>query len=486
MPEEASAMALPGEECRVLPRESWSDLEKWVWQEIGSGCVADINVHLGKTAGPEKPDDWGTDRRLSSAFLETILLHDPWQGAIPRQGVRIVAARFDEEVNLENARITPELWLDRTRFAAGVRLRSLRADSFLSLEGSRFADALDLSSAKVDALNLDGATVGGTLILNSARIEGHLFMRKRAQFADVDLRQAKVGGGVDMSGAIVSGTLNLNSAMIEASLFMREGAQFADVDLHQAKVGGQLDMSGATVGGTLNLNGAEIEAGLFMLEGALFADVDLRGAKVRRQLVMNGATVSGGLSLVGAEITADVFCRDADLAQPVDLRFAKVMANLDLRGASIFELDLTGTRIAGELRLASDSWSCRWRDQARLVLRNASADTIQDEPAAWPEVLELDGFTYNRFGGSGAGAEAVVAKRGAQWFAAWLAKDTPYTPQPSNQCASVLRAMGHPDMANAVLYAGREREREEARRTSKLRWLGLSLLNPDSPDESNI
>ena len=36
--------------------------------------------------------------------------------------------------------------------------------------------------------------------------------------------------------------------------------------------------------------------------------------------------------------------------------------------------------------------------------------------------------------------------------------------------------MGHPEMADDVLYAGRERERKEAWRRSKLRWLGLGLL----------
>jgi hypothetical protein len=70
-----------------------------------------------------------------------------------------------------------------------------------------------------------------------------------------------------------------------------------------------------------------------------------------------------------------------------------------------------------------------------------------------------------------------VAKRGPRWFIDWLARDEPYTPEPYQHCAEVLREIGHPEMANAVLYAGRERERKQAWRSgNKLRATGLLLL----------
>jgi hypothetical protein len=70
-----------------------------------------------------------------------------------------------------------------------------------------------------------------------------------------------------------------------------------------------------------------------------------------------------------------------------------------------------------------------------------------------------------------------IARRGSQWFIDWLAKDEPYTPQPYQQCGQVLRNMGHPEMANAVLYAGRKRERKQAWRSGhRLRATWLLLL----------
>ena len=110
--------------------------------------------------------------------------------------------------------------------------------------------------------------------------------------------------------------------------------------------------------------------------------------------------------------------------------------------------------------------------------------------ARGPTKSKLDGFTYKRFGGLGADAGTDVAKRGSGSFIDWLAKDEPFTRQPYHQCASVLRDLGHPEMANEVLYPSRERERHEiwapwpgergrglrARLGRSLRWLKTMLL----------
>ena len=119
-----------------------------------------------------------------------------------------------------------------------------------------------------------------------------------------------------------------------------------------------------------------------------------------------------------------------------------------------------------------------WGDNAKLILRNARVGALQDEREAWPEHLDLNGFSYERFGGAGAAQEAAVGQRGSMWFVDWLARDEPYTPQPYQQAANVLLEMGQPEMANDILYAGRERERDQAwQRGDYLRWFGLSLLS---------
>ncbi len=71
------------------------------------------------------------------------------------------------------------------------------------------------------------------------------------------------------------------------------------------------------------------------------------------------------------------------------------------------------------------------------------------------------------------GGGTDFASREINWFIKWLASDPIYTPQPYHYLADVLRSMGHAKSANAILYAGKERERNEA---TGLNWWGLSLL----------
>jgi hypothetical protein len=168
----------------------------------------------------------------------------------------------------------------------------------------------------------------------------------------------------------------------------------------------------------------------------------------------------------------------AEFAGNMYMLFASVGANLDLSGAKLNSVDLTGSKI-GELRLGSDANdSVQWRSGSVLVLRNTHVDALQDrlEPDSWPQRMVLNGFTYRRLGGfSGSAVDSVMVSRPAGWFIQWLARDKTYSPQPYQQLAGALRAAGENGKANAVLYAGWERERELARGTA--RWWALTLLN---------
>ncbi len=87
--------------------------------------------------------------------------------------------------------------------------------------------------------------------------------------------------------------------------------------------------------------------------------------------------------------------------------------------------------------------------------------------------------TYERLGGFGSkGPENDMGRRSAEWLSKeWLERDRTYSPQPYRQLADVLRAGGHTTKANAILYAGRDRERKQAWKERKVfKWLGLSLL----------
>ncbi len=167
----------PGGE--ISAPDHWSEAETWAGGQIRAGRTADFNARCGPL-DPKDPKGWDDRRKLGQAFLETLLLDDPYRSAIPRRGVRILGAWFPEPIDLINARVEHELWLDHSRFEAMVDLSSMKIREPLSLRGSRF---------------------GATLNMDNLQVDGSLVMRDGAEFAEVILRSAKVGVQLSMIGS---------------------------------------------------------------------------------------------------------------------------------------------------------------------------------------------------------------------------------------------------------------------------------------------
>ena len=86
----------PKEHSKVEPHSSWTEQEKWVWSRVSEGEIADFNKaeDYGGKLDPKKPEEWPESRILTPAFLETILLNEPYRGALTRHGVQISGALF--------------------------------------------------------------------------------------------------------------------------------------------------------------------------------------------------------------------------------------------------------------------------------------------------------------------------------------------------------------------------------------------------------
>ena len=425
--------------------------EKWAWDEIHAGRIADFNDHYGKVADPNKPKDWDddeADRRLSAAFLVTILTEEKYRKATPYQGVRISGAYFDEAIDLEHARIDCQLWLVKCWIKGKMSLYDLHVGGVFSLEKSRIGGAVDLSFAVLEsAVSLMGSTLDDGLNMNGIDVGQNLHMEGKAIFEEVDLTGAKIGGQLSMDGGIFKSALNMNSIEVGRSLHMHGGAAFQDVDLSTAKIGSNLSLD----------------------------DSEFKGA----------------LSLESIEIGRDLFARGTTFSNNhgVNVIFAVIGSFLDLSGATIAAIDLSGSTIAGELRLGSGTGGAptNWTGASTMNLRNSTVGAIHDadpdrETDSWPKNLELAGFSCRHLGGLGAGAAADMAKRSSKWFIEWLKDKTTFSPHPYEMFAKLLRDVGYPSKANDLLYAGRERARAEAwkKREGKPReWrrsIGMSLL----------
>ena len=202
----------------------------------------------------------------------------------------------------------------------------------------------------------------------------------------------------------------------------------------------------------------------------------LLGTKIGGQLNMSGAKVSGTLNLDSATIGSSLFMREGKFDKAISCVLVQIGKNLDLRSAKkLSDIDLSGTHIKGELIIASPDTEPTWKDGAQLILRNTTAEVLQETRDAWPQHLDLDGFVYRWLGGLQGTTD--VAARGSEWYVSWLAQDEPYTPLPYEQLATVLRRMGYVVEANDVLYASRERARALAYKVGHYwTWAGQSAL----------
>ena len=257
---------------------------------------------------------------------------------------------------------------------------------------------------------------------------------------------------------------------------MSEGAQFDDeVMLSSAEIGGQLFMNGSKFGGKLDMDSLQVDRSLFMSEGAQFrAEVVLRNAKIGDQLFMFGSKFGGTLNMVSLNVSNHLFMDDAKSEETINCRFAEIGGSLFINGSALNSLDLTGTHIdEGFVMSLGDSYT-KWERDAKLTLRNTTVSTLQDHENAWPNEIDLVGFTYLRLRVFETGDGFLTARRSVEWMVDWLQKQYPYSPEPYKQLASVLKNEGSIGDSKEILYASMERLRRE---NNGWIWLKLTFDN---------
>jgi hypothetical protein len=189
---------------------------------------------------------------------------------------------------------------------------------------------------------------------------------------------------------------------------------------------------------------------MLSLKSGTFAKASTKAGRIDRDLYLDDATFKDELVMRGTTVRGSIIFNKGYFHQKVDLSLATV-GTIEYKGTGLLEcLDLTGTNannVVGEVEKEEDL----------------------------PRHLILHGFTYKSFTGKYTGEKAQVKQE--KWFQSWLEKLQEYTPQPYEQCARVLRDAGQPEKANAVLYAGKEMERNEAWKNDNFkRWFWLSLM----------
>ena len=427
-------------------------------------------------------------------------------------------SRIDGNLDLGSTHLHRLLSLSGSALGGTLSAMRLNAENDIILDGqASFSGDVMLSAATIGGyLIMTSATFNGRLDADGVNVHRSLYMRDNAYFGEaVSLEAAEIDGTVDMDAAIFAKNLDARNLDVRGNLLMSDFAYFfGDVTLIDAKVGTILDMDTASFAGGMNANSLDVKGDFYMRDNASFdRDVNLIGAKIGGVLDMNRATLSGALLADSLDVKGALYMRQASFAGDVQLILAKVglltMASStatnvdlsDLSGATGSELEMDGLR-----------WRCRpgttyvptsapfdvptldnpsiWTlgdpssqiprcsgprySWPKLILRNVHVDILQDSVDAWPPTVDLEGLHYDRLGGANATPDTDMRSRLIEQWTDWLGRNSTYSSQPYTQLASVLIAAGRREMAEAVLFAGHERERSDIwtrRDVGSWRWL---------------
>ena len=230
-------------------------VETWVVAQVRIGEIADLSKQF-----PDKEKD---KRRLSAHFLEDLLM-GALTGLKPhRHGVRIIGAIIDEPIDLQNAQIRCQVWLDHCQFNKSVTFYGANFAEFVSFENSAF---------KAEA-NFESMKVGGTAFFQNAVFDGPVnfvsadigwLEANGAQFRNKEklatFGAMKVGGTAFFQNAVFDGPVNFVGANI-ASNFQANGVQFQNMEqranFNSMKVGGAALFNDAVFEGSVDLRNAD-------------------------------------------------------------------------------------------------------------------------------------------------------------------------------------------------------------------------------------
>ncbi len=379
----------------------------------------------------------------------------------------------------------------------GLEGTALRAHGSVIMENAAVAGTVDLTGAYIAcpgqrALSMSGAAVG-QLNCPGIVVEGETRMQNSRVGASIVLAAARLDnpGGAALS----AGGLSAAGGVFLTGSFAATG----EVRLYGASLAANLSVSGATLrnpgGTTLNLSRAAVGVlrgdGLVsvgqvnLVNARIGSDVDLRNAHLsgdgaRPVLAADGASVDGALVLTGLRADGEICLRtvqvsqrilllDAELANPggTALRLSRAKAAADVfcdRMTSSGEIRVAGATIGGGLsftgarvRNGTGTALCAASldagelslllaepPQGLVDLRHARVRIFRDDPAAWPDLLSIEGLSY----------EALEPPLSAQQRLRWLARDPKgHQPQPYEQLAAHYTAIGQPVQARHVMYA---------------------------------
>ena len=290
--------------------------ESWVLERVAAGKIANLK---------ERFPDNETDRVLSARFLEDLLTNSLKDVSIHRRGVRISYAIVTEPIDLENAEIPYEVWLNNCRFESGVNFARGVFHKNLSFIGSSLQSA-NFNSVKVaQAAFFRTTTFAGSVNFVNGEI-GSNFEADGSQFTHAEqlanFNSMKVQHTVLLNGARFAGPVNFSSIDIRSQL-VAHGVQFTNprqvAYFDSMKVGQTAFFNDAVFAGGINFFNAEI-GGDFEANRVRFTNPDqnvqFNRMRVAGSVSLREAVFEGSTTFIGANIAVQLLAHKAQFTNP--------------------------------------------------------------------------------------------------------------------------------------------------------------------------
>jgi hypothetical protein len=295
----------------------------------------------------------------------------------------------------------------------------------IRIKGARIQGDIDLTTVSIDML----------LVLERCRIEGHVLLR------DCTARL------INLAASRVCGEVSGDRFRATAGVHLRKGFTTE----------GAVRLSGAVIDGDLDFSGATI--------------LNQKDKRLPRKLKPDE---NYALRLDRARVKGSIFLRDIDASGPVRLLDAEVGGNVELERATLKSPDddallADNARIVGSLVLRD--W--RERPEGMISVRNASAGVLQlgAYGERWPTAgtVRAQGFRYGTIETAG-----LVSRALCEHWLDLLVLD-PFTSQPYEKCAQVLRENGLSDDAKEIAMRRRRDQRAATRMSGWRRIMDVLL-----------
>lgn len=232
--------------------------------------------------------------------------------------------KVDGDIRLSGVNINrPES--TRLRLVENYGFEGVEADTLLSANGAGEGDE------GADALSLFAATIGGSTTIINSEFRGYTHLG-RSQHGELRVAGTHFDGKLDLWGSNISGPTFFGHTASGASVpgvtvtgeFNAWYANFDDLQITHAWIGGQLILQHARIGGTLLIESSNLRGELVLhhskLDGALiFTNSDFLGRVRAENLRLNSVSITNvaaqNINMRGSRVDGEFLVKESHIAR---------------------------------------------------------------------------------------------------------------------------------------------------------------------------